>query len=429
VRRRATRRRWTNGGLATLTAVVVMAGSVVGIQAALGHRGATQQGQEPTPSEEPTSGTSVVPPVASADIEFAIWPVTDGLALAGLQAGVTAGGNDWVTDPEEAALRFARDIMGWDPADIGFRENVDLLAGTAQVVMWNRRMGNFSPGIAETVSLSRVGGTSIWLIMRVSTGLLDVQSPSLQQDVVEPSAPLEVTGTVTQPPAGWILRTTMEYAGSLLQPSEAQTSDELTLDGQAFDVTLEPIAVYSDGPTLSLRLLSGDGTLLGLWARRFVIDLPSPSPNGDLPQNVVEKRAAILRAAGAGDYSTLGTLVDPNQFTFTFGGVSPGNDVAAQAVAYWKEQGPEPAGIMAALLRMSSTTQSSNGQVVYVWPFAATMTPAELQNLTADQMNQLRGAYKDPDAVLRSWVAAGGYTGWRLGITADGRWIFFVAGD
>ena len=278
VRRRAARRRWTNGSLATLTAVVVVAGSIVGVQAALGNRSSSQPIQQPTPSEEPTAGTTVVPPAPSAHVEFAIWPVVDGLGRASLQAGVTAGKDDWVTDPQAAAVRFAEDVMRWDPNQIVVKNHQENDTD-ATVTLWNQALGEFSPAIAETVSLTNVGGSRIWLVTRAATGLLDVQAPSLRQDTVEPTAPMEVSGTVTRPPAGWIVRTTMEYAASLLQPSEAETSNELTLDGPAFDLTLQPIAVYSDGPTLALRLFSGDGTLLGMWARRFVLDVAPPSPS------------------------------------------------------------------------------------------------------------------------------------------------------
>ncbi len=285
VLRTARRRRWATGTLATLTAVVVLAGSVVGLQAALGHRGATRQGQQPTPSEEPTTSTTAVPPVAaSADVHSAIWPVTDGLTLAGLQASVTAGKDQWVTDPSTTALRFAQDVMGWDPADVGLRVSGDLLAGTAEVELWNRGMGDYSPGIAETLSLSRVGGTKIWLVMHVSTGLLDVTSPSEHQDLLPPNAAVEVAGSLGLPPLGWTLTTILEYADSLLQGSEAQTRTDLPLDGLGFDVTLEPNAAYLDGPTLSLRLVDADGNTLGLYARRFASGpAPSPSPTSSPP--------------------------------------------------------------------------------------------------------------------------------------------------
>jgi hypothetical protein len=33
------------------------------------------------------------------------------------------------------------------------------------------------------------------------------------------------------------------------------------------------------------------------------------------------------------------------------------------------------------------------------------------------------------DEDIRSFEQYGGYTGWRVGMRADGTWLFFVAGD
>lgn len=138
-----------------------------------------------------------------------------------------------------------------------------------------------------------------------------------------------------------------------------------------------------------------------------------------LPAPVAEKRSAILAAARAREYEALARLADKRQFTYTFGGTQPGGPSA-----YWRrtaEAGAsDPARILAALLQMPYTRE----QNIYVWPFAydrppASLTPAERRVL----------APIATEREIEAWAEAGSYYGWRAGITADGRWIFFVAGD
>jgi len=44
----------------------------------------------------------------------------------------------------------------------------------------------------------------------------------------------------------------------------------------------------------------------------------------------------------------------------------------------------------------------------------------------------LRGWRKTPlygDEDFASWAEAGGYMGYRIGMTTDGEWVYFIAGD
>jgi hypothetical protein len=282
VLRRARRRRLAGAALAAVTAVAVVTGSVIALQVALGEHRAIPivQPRPSTPAPSPT--TSGPPPYG--DLAQTMWPAATPDQFASLEHQLARGEQTFAFRPGDEAVAFAEAVLGWSRTDI-VTDSTSVSGNEARVVLWNRRMAiAFDPSIAQTVELQRFGAilgppNPVWLVSGASTGLLDVQSPSDRRYVVQPMAPVEVAGDVTQPPAGWILRTTMEYAGSLLQGSEAQTSNDLTLNGPSFDVTLVPTAVYSDGPTLALRLYSGDGTLLGMWARRFGIDLRSPTPS------------------------------------------------------------------------------------------------------------------------------------------------------
>jgi hypothetical protein len=138
-----------------------------------------------------------------------------------------------------------------------------------------------------------------------------------------------------------------------------------------------------------------------------------------LPAPVARKRAAILAAARARDYEALARLADRHGFTYTFGGPVEGGPAA-----YWRrlaESGERnPIEILAAVLEMPYTRQ----QGIYVWPFAYDRNPA---SLTPAERRLLAPIASERELDL--WAKAGGYYGWRAGITADGRWIFFVAGD
>lgn len=155
-------------------------------------------------------------------------------------------------------------------------------------------------------------------------------------------------------------------------------------------------------------------------ADRAVRSLQLFAPAQDeLPFPVAEKRDAIVAAARARDYDALAALVDPKQFTYSFGGPFPGGPAA-----YWREaarsESRDPLPILAAVLALPYTKDGE----LYIWPFAydrnpKTLTPAERRQLSAVATER----------ELESWATAGSYYGWRVGITADGRWTFFVAGD
>ena len=139
----------------------------------------------------------------------------------------------------------------------------------------------------------------------------------------------------------------------------------------------------------------------------------------DRPPPVAEKRAAIRDAPLAHDYDALARLADPEQFTYTFGAPHPDGPAG-----YWREAvargDREPVEILAALLQLPHT----RAEQVYVWPFAYNRAPA---GLTEQERRRLLTVATREE--LESWGQAGSYLGWRTGITSDGRWTYFVAGD
>jgi len=105
---------------------------------------------------------------------------------------------------------------------------------------------------------------------------------------------------------------------------------------------------------------------------------------------------------------------------------------AERAIAYWQRDGTRPLEIMAALLDMPYTTETLGGAVVDIWPGIYNWTPDQLRHIdeiAPEWRSALEQIYPDFDRQLQSWIDFGGYLGWRIGITEDGRWLYFVSGD
>jgi hypothetical protein len=148
---------------------------------------------------------------------------------------------------------------------------------------------------------------------------------------------------------------------------------------------------------------------------------PTAAAIQDLPEAVKAKRAAILEAAQARDQEALAALAAEN-FSYSFG-----VPVEGGPAAYWRraeESGEDPLGTLVTILQLPSTQTGVGGETLYVWPFAY---DRDISKLTPEEREQLLGFATEDE--LKSWEAFGGYVGYRAGITQDGVWISFVAGD
>lgn len=146
----------------------------------------------------------------------------------------------------------------------------------------------------------------------------------------------------------------------------------------------------------------------------------APATGQSLPAAVAAKRDAILAAAEAKDYDALAGLADEG-FRYSFGGPVEGG-----VVAFWKEleatTDDRPIEDLAAILEMPYTLS----QGYYVWPFVYDDT--DLSALSEHEIELLQPIVKPGE--LEAYAEGGsGWLGWRTGITPDGRWEFFVAGD
>lgn len=170
-------------------------------------------------------------------------------------------------------------------------------------------------------------------------------------------------------------------------------------------------------PVAAAALLAAGGAagwLLGKRAEPEATTVTTTATlSAGLPVAVERKRVAILAAAEDGDVRAVGRLLGPG-FKYSFGGPVDGG-----APAFWqrveRESGDRPLEILAEVLRLPYTL--SRG--LYVWPFAYDKTRDEL---TAYERQLLA-------PLGRAAVFVDGYYGWRAGITPDGDWLFYLAGD
>jgi hypothetical protein len=164
-------------------------------------------------------------------------------------------------------------------------------------------------------------------------------------------------------------------------------------------------------PSTNAPICSADGLELG-----------DEAPQGDLPALVVAMRADLLGASTACDFGRLGAMAEANGTSFTFGG---GFDPAA----YWRDleaNGETPLADMVQLLNLEPALfDVGEGNVFYVWPAAYALP--DWADATEEHRQELAGIFGSDQ--LAGWDSFGGYVGYRVGITIDGRWSFFVAGD
>ena len=140
-------------------------------------------------------------------------------------------------------------------------------------------------------------------------------------------------------------------------------------------------------------------------------------PADHLPDEVLATRDLLIDAALRCDEQLLFTAIEESEmFTFSFGG---GDD----AIGYWwdlEESGDAPFLRLAQVL--ATTAAIDDGGEIAVFPRVATGRP---QDTTDDAWAELDWV-EDLDAVRGTGE---GYLGWRAGISLDGDWRFFVAGD
>ena len=141
---------------------------------------------------------------------------------------------------------------------------------------------------------------------------------------------------------------------------------------------------------------------------------PLPA-QAQLPAPVARTREAIFAAATACDFARLGELAGPT-LRYTFG-------EHEDAVAYWRaaeERGEKVLARMAEVLLRAPAEQAG----LWTWPGFFLRPTAEW---TAEDRAEAERLLADDE--LAGVDEMGQYLGYRIGIAADGRWQYFVAGD
>ena len=134
-------------------------------------------------------------------------------------------------------------------------------------------------------------------------------------------------------------------------------------------------------------------------------------------------RERLLGAARSGDLQQLAALMTDSMPIFSF---TDDKD----PVAFWKANYPDSDGIevlsiMTMILEAAFVhVDQGTPQEMYVWPYFVRMS---LDALTPQQKVELFRLVTGAD--YKDMMKLGAYAFYRLGISPDGAWQFFVSGD
>jgi hypothetical protein len=171
-----------------------------------------------------------------------------------------------------------------------------------------------------------------------------------------------------------------------------------------------------EGTVLSSREIDGVDTGLPSCS---AAGMSIPYAQAGLPVNVAELRRDIVRAASLCDFAALAELA-ADGFTSSFGG--GGIELLAEREA----EGDDLLATLVEILEMPYAEVSyEDGTTYYYWPRAFSYDSWD--EVPEADKDDLRSLYSEED--FAGFADFGGYLGWRAGITADGKWRFFVAGD
>jgi len=145
-----------------------------------------------------------------------------------------------------------------------------------------------------------------------------------------------------------------------------------------------------------------------------------PDPQGDLPAPVAAMREELLGLASVCNYDDLAAIATQDTTNISFGDTT-------DPASFWRSleaNGGTPMADLESVLQLTPGTIDAADGTIYVWPGVFAM---DWSNVTSQQRQELVDIFGQ-DAV-DGWDAFGSYIGYRVGITADGHWAYFVAGD
>ena len=150
-------------------------------------------------------------------------------------------------------------------------------------------------------------------------------------------------------------------------------------------------------------------------------DLPGIARlQADLPDLVAARRNDIVAAAVRCDYRALAEMAAPDfSFSFAF------DDNPAEYWRFEEESGFEPMRRLVLTLDLTAALDTAFEEGQYIWPSAAVY--ASWSQVPQEERDALLALY-DAEG-LAQFEDFDGFTGERVGISTQGEWLFFVAGD
>lgn len=203
----------------------------------------------------------------------------------------------------------------------------------------------------------------------------------------------------------------------LLRPGPGSEVPVMTDEGSSTTATTTPTTTTTTAPPTTTS------TTTAVAACSAGELPPEPVPRPDLPSPVDKLRRALIAAAVSCDYEALSARATSGggPFTFSYGD-------STDPAGFWRRaeaEGERPLWHLVQVLQLSSdiVERSAPEADIHVWPSVAAKESDAGWSEVADA-----GLFTD--AELDAMREGGsGYLGYRVGITAEGDWLFFVAGD
>ncbi len=143
-----------------------------------------------------------------------------------------------------------------------------------------------------------------------------------------------------------------------------------------------------------------------------------PSTQSGLPPKVEAKRQAILKAARTRDYEKLASEASPN-LEYSFGGGIEGGFAEYLRLSE-ESEGESAFDIIPTILALPYGERDD----LYSWPSFYTIEPSKW---TEEDIRMMRTFLTEKQ--IEDFRQFGGYIYYRMGITSEGEWIFYLAGD
>lgn len=182
----------------------------------------------------------------------------------------------------------------------------------------------------------------------------------------------------------------------------------------------------SPGPIIRSQPESDTGPVVEEPAAADAAPVDILTDPAQLPEPAQRMRALIIEAAATGDIEKLRALLGsgPTATQLAFG------EIDADPVEYLRSVSGDGAGqeILAILIDLLNTgfvqVDAGGPSDTYVWPYFAALP---LESLTPPQKVELLRLVTAGD--VEDMKAYGAYNFYRIGISPDGEWRFFMAGD